>query len=98
MAKKITKPHRITVSLTKKQYQLISRMAELRGTARSKIVTEFIPSLEPVFERLIPLIEKAHNADATVLEAMKKRGKAAEREIEPILQQAINQLDIFANG
>lgn len=89
-----TKP-RITVTLTKRQHEVISTIAELGGGSMSSFISDMLESALPTLERMAVTFQKVKQAQdqerGRFLESM-DRAQAA---IEPVVMETIGQFDLF---
>ena len=89
-----TKP-RITVTLTKRQYEVISAIAQLGGGSMSAFIGELLESALPTLERMAATFQKVRRAQD------QERGKflasmdRAQAAIEPVVMDAVGQFDMF---
>lgn len=89
-----TKP-RITVTLTKRQHEVISTIAQLGGGSMSAFISEMLESALPTLERMAATFQKVKQAQdqekGRFLESM-DRAQAA---LEPVVMEAVGQFDLF---
>lgn len=89
-----TKP-RITVTLTKRQHEVLQTIAACGGSTMSGMLGEFIESAMPTFERMAATFQQVRNANikerARVLEALSE----AQTALEPVALAAAGQFDLF---
>lgn len=89
-----TKP-RITVTLTKRQHEVISTIAKLGGGSMSAFISEMLESALPTLERMAVTFQKVKQAQdqerGRFLDSMDR----AQSAIEPVVMEAIGQFDLF---
>lgn len=86
---------RLQVTLTTPQYQLLKRLAELQGTSMSKIVAELFDQVHPVLERVAVVLQAAVRAQVSMKDGLRESTEQAERELRPLVAQALGQLDLL---
>lgn len=91
-----TKP-RITITMDQPDYDVVQRLAKLQGKPMSKVVTELMTEIVPLLSKVADSLSVAMNAHANVKQKMLQAAEQAERDMQPVLAQAINQFDLFAN-
>jgi predicted transcriptional regulator len=91
-----TKP-RITITMEQPDYDVVQRLAKLQGKPMSKVVTELISEIVPVLAKVADSLAIAVNAHANVKQKMVQAAEQAEQDMQPVLEQAINQFDLFAS-
>lgn len=89
------KSPRIQVTVTPQQYELLSRVASLRGESRSKVVSELVETIEPMLERMVVVLEAASKAQSDYVEGLRQGMERAESDIMPLMRQALDQFDMF---
>lgn len=89
-----TKP-RITVTLTKRQHEVISTIAQLGGGSMSAFISEMLESALPTLERMAVTFQNVKQAQdqerGRFLESMDR----AQSAIEPVVMEAVGQFDLF---
>ena len=89
-----TKP-RITVSLTKRQHEVLKAIADNGGATMSGMLGEFIEAAMPTFERMAATFQQVRKANiqerARIVEALSD----AQDVMEPIALAAAGQFDLF---
>jgi uncharacterized protein (DUF1778 family) len=89
-----TKP-RITVTLTKRQHEVISTIAQMGGGSMSAFIGEMLESALPTLERMAATFQKVKQAQdrerSRIIETM-DRAQAA---LEPVVMEAVGQFDLF---
>ena len=89
-----TKP-RITITLSKRQHEVLSSISDSSGQAMSTLIVEVLELSMPVFERMAATFQQLKRQTdvqrARVAEAMDEAQKA----LDPIAQSALDQFDLF---
>ena len=89
-----TKP-RITITLTKRQHEVLQSIAASGGSTMSGMLGEFIESAMPTFERMAVTFQQVKKASdqerARIVAALDDTQSA----LEPIALSAIGQFDLF---
>ena len=89
-----TKP-RITVTLTKRQHDVLRTISECGGQPISTFVSEMLEAALPTLERMAATFQKIKKAQelerAKFLESMDE----AQAAIEPVVMEAVGQFDLF---
>lgn len=86
---------RITVTLTEQQYDVLSRLAAVRGASRSSIIVDLLDASLPVLERTFKLLEALEAArKGDYLEDFVASLDKAEATLAPLLASALDQLDL----
>lgn len=89
-----TKP-RITVTLTKRQHEVLRTISECGGQPMSTFVSEMLEAALPTLERMAATFQKIKKAQelerAKFLESMDE----AQAAIEPVVMEAVGQFDLF---
>lgn len=88
-----TQNPRLTITLKPSTAALMRRMSELTGNSQSALIGELLEANEPVFERLVLLLQAAHDAKATVAEETKAGLDEAQRKLEQQLGLALETMD-----
>ena len=82
---------RITVTLNKRQYELIRRMAALRGVSMSGLLVELLEGVETVLERVLMVMEAAARAENDYKAGLIRTAEKAEQELQGLMQLAMDQ-------
>lgn len=89
-----TKP-RITVTLTKRQHEVISSIAQMGGGSMSAFIGEMLESALPTLERMAATFQKVKQAQdrerSRIIESMDR----AQTALEPVVMEAVGQFDLF---
>lgn len=89
-----TKP-RITVTLTKRQHDVISAIAKMGGGSMSAFIGEMLESALPTLERMAVTFQKVKQAQEIEREKFLSSMDRAQSALEPIVMQAVGQFDLF---
>jgi uncharacterized protein (DUF1778 family) len=89
---------RIAVTVSPERYELIRRLAELQGRSMGSVMNEVFDQVEPVLERVCVVLEAAHKAQDEARTGLKERAESAEKDLQPLLEQAMSQFDMFIQG
>lgn len=92
-----TKP-RITITLEPRTYEVVSRMAKAGGESMSAVVTGIVDLAVPSFERAVAIVERAQSAGDEVRAGIKSALDRADRDLMPMLLEAVKQSDMFLAG
>lgn len=83
---------RLSVTLKPSTAALLQRMSELTEQSRSSIVSEILESSEPIFERMVEVLQAANLVKNDLKEGTKKRLEKAESQLH---EQLGVTMDIF---
>jgi len=90
-----TEKPRVIITFENHEYELLKRFSKLSGTPMSKVIRELVePAFEPL-ERLAVMMEGINSQTREVHEGMRDSFHQVANDMEPILKQAIDQLDMF---
>lgn len=89
-----TKP-RITVTLTKRQYEVIGTIAKLGGGSMSAFIGEMLESALPTLERMAVTFQKVKQAQDQERGRFLASMDRAQAAIEPVVMEAVGQFDLF---
>lgn len=90
-----TKKPRITITLTKRQHELLKAITEVSGHSMSSMVSELIEGSEPVLERMAVTFQKLKQASDAQKSHIAKTLEDAQTAFEPLVASGIDQLDMF---
>lgn len=88
-----TSKPRINLTFRQEHYELISRLAKVQGTTRTKVLMEFIEQVLPVLERVVVVAEAASRAQEQAKEGLRSSLERAEAAVAPLATAAMGQLD-----
>lgn len=86
---------RVNITVKPHQHVLLGRLAKLQKTSRAALVRDLFEQVYPVLERVAVLAEAAAKASQDVKERLGEVSERAERDMLPLLEKAIGQLDMF---
>lgn len=89
-----TKP-RITVTLTKRQHEVISAIAQLGGGTMSGFIGEMLESALPTLERMAATFQKVKQAQDQERGRFLASMDRAQAALEPVVMEAVGQFDLF---
>ena len=84
---------RITISLRPTTAAVLKRMSTLTGNSQSGIVADLLEANEPVFDRLLQVLQAAHDAKAAYLGETKRGLEEAQSQIERQLGLALGAFE-----
>lgn len=91
-----TKP-RITVTLTQRQYDVMRVISECGGQPMSSFIGELLEQSLPVLERMAETFRKIKAAQDEQKKRIVEELDQAQAEVEPVLEQVLDQFDLFCN-
>lgn len=83
-----TKTPRIQVTLSERSYAVITRLAELQQSSRSRIISELVDDLTPVMEQLLGTMEAAAKVRAENVRGVRNASMEALDRMQPLLDEA----------
>lgn len=86
---------RVNITVKPHQYVLLGRLAKLQKTSRAALVRDLFEQVYPVLERVAVLAEAAAKASQDVKDRLGEVTHRAERDMLPLLEKAVGQLDMF---
>ena len=86
---------RINLTVSQQRYDLLKRLAELQGRSMTAVVNEVLDQVEPVLERVVVVLEAASKAEDEARTGLKESAEKAERDLAPVIEQALSQFDMF---
>lgn len=89
-----TKP-RITVTLTERQYEVISAIAKLGGGSMSAFIGEMLESALPTLERMAATFQRVKQAQDQERGRFLASMDRAQSALEPVVMEAVGQFDLF---
>lgn len=89
-----TQNPRLTITLKPSTAALMRRMSEITGNSQSALIAELLEANEPVFERLVTVLQAAQEAKAALTEETKAGLDQAQARIEKQLGLALEALDV----
>lgn len=89
-----TKP-RITITLDPRSHEVLTRLSAASGDSMSQIVASFVDLALPSLERVVAVLERAKTAPAEARAGLAAAIERAERNLMPLMQEALGQQDMF---
>lgn len=89
-----TKP-RITVTLTERQHAVLKSISDSSGQPMSQFISEILEPSMPTLERMAAAFQKISAARHIQRERFVESLDQAQTALEPIVQQALGQFDLF---
>lgn len=86
---------RVNLALSPESYEIITRLARLRGTGRASIVTELVEAVAPQLAQTADLIEAAQNAKPKALEALRARVNEGYLNVLDAADNVATELDLL---
>lgn len=86
---------RIAVRVSKRQYEIISRLASLQGRSRGAVVVDLVEAVEPMLERTAVILERAKSAPQSVKAGLRALAGEAEKQAMRSAEVEIGKLDLF---
>lgn len=87
---------RLTITLKPSTSSLLRRASELTGKSQSALIAELVEVNEPVFERLVKLLQAAYDAKSSLSDDVRKGLEDAQARVEHQLGLAIDAFDSAA--
>ncbi len=87
---------RLQVTVTPKQSDLLRRLSKLQKRSMAAVLAELLETIEPVLERVAVVLEAAVRAQSSALNGLRAATEQAQAEVEPMVMQALGQLDLLA--
>lgn len=89
-----TKP-RITITLTKRQHEVLRSISESSGKPMSAFLMELIDGSMPMLERMAVAFQKIRAAQTAERKRYAAELEETQSALEPIVQQVVGQFDLF---
>ena len=89
---------RVQVTVTPAQFDLLRRLSKLQQRSMSAVLSELFATIEPVLERVAVVLEAAVRAQSSALDGLRSATEDAQAEIEPLLTNALGQLDLLVQA
>ena len=84
---------RLTITLKPSLALQLKRLSELTGNSQSGLISEMLDGSVPVFERLIVVLEAAHQAKTELRDHMTESLQAGQARVEAQLGLALSEFD-----
>jgi len=89
---------RLTITLSHHTHSVVAEMAALQGTPKSKVITDLLDSVTPVLERTCYVLKIADRATTGLNDDIKQSMERSEAKIQVMMEEAMGQLDMLADG
>jgi multidrug efflux pump subunit AcrA (membrane-fusion protein) len=86
---------RVNLALSRESYEIITRLARLRGTGRASIVTELVEAVVPQLAQTADLIEAAQKSKPKTLEALRARVNEAYTNVMDSSDNVTTEMDLL---
>ena len=88
-----TQNPRLTITLKPSTAALLRRLSELTGNSQSALIAELLEGSEVVFQRLIRVLQAAHDAKDSLTTEMQRSLDAGQSKLEAQLGLALDTMD-----
>lgn len=86
---------RVNVTLKPEDYALLSTLARQQKRSRADLLRDLFETIRPVLERVAVVSEAAQRAQSTAKQGLIESAERAEAELQPMVQKALGQFDLF---
>lgn len=86
---------RVNVTLKPEDYALLSTLARQQKRSRADLLRDLFETIRPVLERVAVVSEAAQRAQSTAKQGLIESAEKAEAELQPMVQKALGQFDLF---
>lgn len=90
-----TSKPRITITIEPDEYAVLQRMARLRCSSMSRIVTELLHEVLPVLSRVADALEATERAQEGMKVAIRQSSEQAFQDMQPLVARILGQFDQF---
>lgn len=90
-----TNKPRITITLTKRQHEVITAISDASGQSMSSILGEIVEVTMPTFERMAATLQKIKSVRQLEQSRLADAMENAQAALEPIAMAAVGQFDLF---
>lgn len=90
-----TKTPRIQVTLSEEAHRVVSRLAELQQSNRSRIIAELVNDLTPVMSQLLDTMEAASRVRAENVRGVRDASMEALERLQPLLDEAEESMGLL---
>lgn len=90
-----TKTPRIQVTLSERSYEIVTRLAALQQSNRSRIIAELVNDLAPVMGQLLETMEAAARVRADNVQGVRDASREALERLQPLLNEAEESLGLL---
>lgn len=87
---------RLTITLEPHTYAVITELSKLQRKPKSRIITELLDSVVPVFERTAYLLQIAERATTGVNDDIRGSMERAEAKLKIMMDDAMGQMDMVS--
>ena len=88
-----TKKPRIAITLEPHYYEIVSRLSQLTGDPKSKILSELFETVAEPLMRTVALLEAAQSAPAQVKAGLRSTVEQIEKELTEVAGTSMGQMD-----
>lgn len=96
--KMATKKPRLSITLNKHHHEVLTTISECSGETMSSLIGDLIDASLPTLEKMANALQKIKTATDEQKKQIRKAMNEAQSALEPIAQQALDQLDIFVDS
>lgn len=86
---------RLTITLDRHSYEVLSRLSAATHQSKAAIVVDILSLAIPSLERVTVIMERAQTAPQEVRDGIAAAIERAERDYLPVLQEAARSVDLF---
>ncbi len=90
-----TKTPRIQVTLSEESYEIVSRLAKLQQSNRSRIIAELVNDLSPVMGQLLETMEAAARVREENVQGVRDASREALERLQPLLDEAEESMGLL---
>jgi metal-responsive CopG/Arc/MetJ family transcriptional regulator len=90
-----TKTPRIQVTLSERSYEIVTRLAELQQSNRSRIIAELVNDLAPVMGQLLETMEAAARVREENVQGVRDASREALERLQPLLDEAEESMGLL---
>lgn len=84
---------RVNLSFQPKEYELLTRLAEVQGKKRTQVLEELFHELRPVLEKTVAILEAAQKAQQESKAVLRSAVEKSEAVVESHMAAALGQYD-----
>jgi len=90
-----TKTPRIQVTLSEDAYRVVTRLADLQQSNRSRIIAELVNDLTPVMSQLLETMEAASRVRQENVQGVRDASMEALERLQPLLDEAEESMGLL---
>ena len=90
-----TKTPRIQVTLSERSYEIVTRLADLQQSNRSRIIAELVNDLAPVMGQLLETMEAAARVREENVQGVRDASREALERLQPLLDEAEESMGLL---